>query len=339
MKKIKKIKRKTIIILLVNVLLLLLLAACLICYNNYADLLLSQQADQRWKGDSDDRFAQVSCFLPVDSILAEADIVSFRTTMDSKLVEASLKAPENSSLWIDAFAAFSELSVTGERGSATAMAIGVGGDYFFFHPLVLRDGSYLSSNDFMQDRVVLDEELAWKLFGSVDLAGLQVTINNAPYYIAGVVSRENDKMTGSAYDGGAAIYVAYSVLEKATDVGISCYEVVLPDPISGFAVDLVKNSFKIGSGEIIENSARYNFTAVYSILADFAERTMRSNGVAYPYWENAARLTESHMAVLLPLMFLLAAFPTGCIVFILIKQYLRLLKKIKKRKKEDLQYQ
>ena len=35
--------------------------------------------------------------------------------------------------------------------------------------------------------VVLDEELAWRLYGSADLAGLSVTINKIPYVIAGVV--------------------------------------------------------------------------------------------------------------------------------------------------------
>jgi hypothetical protein len=38
----------------------------------------------------------------------------------------------------------------------------------------------------MHDRVVLDEEMAWKLFGAKDVSGLQVTIAGSPYLVAGV---------------------------------------------------------------------------------------------------------------------------------------------------------
>ena len=59
-------------------------------------------------------------------------------------------------------------SVTGDHGAAEVKAIGVGGNFFHFHPLRLRSGSYIAEDDFMLDRVVLDETLAWQLFGGFD---------------------------------------------------------------------------------------------------------------------------------------------------------------------------
>ena len=65
------------------------------------------------------------------------------------------------------------LTVSTERGNAQVKVTGVGGDYFRFHPLKLRSGSYLMETDLMKDRVLLDEELAWKLFGGMELTGSQ----------------------------------------------------------------------------------------------------------------------------------------------------------------------
>ena len=98
------------------------------------------------------RFAQVSCFLPADQTKTEADIQSFHQTLDAEMVTASLTAPEGGSLYDDAWSGKATLSIEGKRGSVSVKTLGVGGDFFLFHPLVLRSGSYLTAKDFMQPR-------------------------------------------------------------------------------------------------------------------------------------------------------------------------------------------
>ena len=75
-------------------------------------------------------------------------------------------------VYTDAYCAFGKTSVTGDHGSSDASVIAVGGNYFLFHPLELVSGTYFSESDVMHDRVVLDETLAWKLFGGSNLAGM-----------------------------------------------------------------------------------------------------------------------------------------------------------------------
>ncbi|MEG2213926.1 MAG: ABC transporter permease, partial [Clostridiales bacterium] len=240
----------------------------------------------------------------------------------------------------DAYAGFSTLSVSGTRGAATATAIGVGGDFFLFHPLTLRNGSYINGDDLMKDRVVLDEELAWKLFGGVELAGLTVTINNQLYQVVGVVSREKDPFSNKAYgDGDACIYVDYSVIAATNEQGITCYEVAMPDPISEFAFNTVEAIFPDKRGAILENNTRYRLANIVKLITDSDERVMQKNGVAYPYWENAARLVENRMTLLLPCLAFLTLFPMGCVSYMIIKQYLKLLRKWQKRRAEKLEYQ
>ncbi len=326
----KQIHRKTWLLLAANTLCLAVVLLCLAKYGAYGSMLQSQQVAKQWRGENEQRFAQISCFLPVTGTFDEAGVQSFRQTLDKKLLDAAMEAPENGSLWADGYSAFSKLTVSGERGSSEATAIGVGGDYFLFHPLRLRDGSYLRSDDLMKDRVVIDEELAWKLFGGMEVAGLSITIDSKPYFVAGVIRREDDPLSGKASESsGAYIYVDYSVL-AAKELSITCYEVVLPNPVGGFALDTVQNAFPVKDTVFLENSARYQLSKIASLISDFGMRVMRSDTVAFPYWENAARLGESYMALLLVLMTAALLLPVGCILYVLVKQYIKLVRRYQK---------
>lgn len=296
----------------------LLAAVCGVIMAVLGGTLESQKADERWRGQSEERFAQVSIFFPVGSELDEMSLYSFHETINSKLLEAGLEQPETGSLWTECYSAKGKIMVEGSRGSSQAVALGVGGDFFTFHPLTLRSGSYISGDDLMGDRVVLDEELAWKLFGSVDLAGMSVTIGGVPYYIAGVVSREADFASSKAYTDGPGIFISYSALrEMEACSGISCYELVCADPISGFASGVVTDGLSNnGAFPVVENSARYSFSGIFRVIGDFGERSMNNYGVVYPYWENAARLIEDYMALCLVLLIIFAALPVVCALVI-----------------------
>ena len=302
--------------------LLLASAASLIGLGVVRRALVSVTAAERFRGGTDVRFAQIGCFLPVGQGKTEEDIFKFRQTLDSKLVEQSLEAPENGSLYLDAYCGMGTVTAVGNNGvSASVGAIGVGGDFFFFHPLVLRSGSYIQGGDLMDDLVVLDEETAWKLFGGTDLTGMTMTINGEPFVVSGVIAREEDFATRKAYSGDSGIFLSYSALSRLQeDTAISCYELVMPDPISGFAKNLVKENFPVGTGDIVENSSRYTLGHLWEVIRDFGSRSMRTNGVMYPYWENAARLTEDYAALLLVLAGLFAFYP-ACFALV---QFIRL---------------
>ena len=284
--------------------------------------LVSMTAADRFRGGTETRFAQIGCFLPVGQGKSEEDIFKFRQTLDSKLVEQSLEAPENGSLYLDAYCGMAAVTAAGNTGaSASVGAVGVGGDFFHFHPLALRSGSYIQGGNLMDDLVVLDEETAWKLFGGTDLTGMTMTINGEPFVVSGVIAREEDFATRKAYSGDSGIFLSYSALSRLqADTAISCYELVMPDPISGFAKNLVKENFPVGTGDIVENSSRYTLGHLWEVIRDFGSRSMRTNGVMYPYWENAARLTEDYAALLLVLAGLFAFYP-ACFALV---QFIRL---------------
>ena len=233
--------------------------------------------------------------------------------------EQSLEAPEGGSLYIDAYHGQHAVTISTENGSASVKAMGVGGDFFYFHPLTLRGGAYIQGSDLMDDLVVLDEEMAWRLYGGTELAGLPVS-----FVIAGVVARETDFATGRAYTGDGGVYMSFSAMSRLIEeASITGYEIVMPDPITGYAKSVVEETFPIGTGDVVENSSRYTLSHLWEVIGDFGQRSMRGNGVIYPYWENAARLTEDYAALLLMLAVLSALCPLAFVLVLAIRDIRR----------------
>jgi len=305
---------KKIILIAVNALCLIAFIVCLSVSASLKTPLRSQQAAAAWAGQSGERFSQLSVFFPESSEFDVDRVRSLHPILDDALLGASLESTPGRTLYTDAWSTETKVSIVSQRGSAEAIAIAVGGDFFMFHPLYLRDGSYLSPNDLMKDRVILDEELAWRLFGAARLEGFEVLIDNKTFIIAGVVSRESDFASLKAYDHGAGLYMSFDALvtmneENEEDVYISTYEIVMPDPITGFALNILTEAIPDSSVHIIENTSRFSLSNIFSIIGSFGERSMRSEAIAYPYWENAARFTEDWLALLLLLSLLFIAFP------------------------------
>ncbi len=313
---------------------LLVLGFCLLlwAYHSQANRLLHEQAAQRWTGDSDLRFSQVSVFLPGSSEVTPSDVNAFREKIKNKLLEVSLEAEEGKSLYVDAYSGKTTLTVTNGKNSASVLAIGGSADFFFFHPLPLRSGSYLSSWDLMQDRVVLDESTAWLLFGSYDVAGKTVTIQERPYVVAGVVSHDPNRVSAIAEEAENTtnlVYLDYSQIEKTAP--ITCYELVMPNPISDFAAGVVRESFvEENGGLVLENTKRFRAGRILDLLLHYGRRLMATDGVAYPSWENAARLQEVRLGRILLAAVACALLPLVLAVVLLVKLYRKLYSKVKK---------
>jgi len=321
--------KKYIILIAVNALLLLAFAACLITSGVLKGSLRSQQAAKAWEGQSGERFAQISVFMQGSRDFNDEAIFNLRNSINSALIGASLESTDGRILYTDAWSAEGEVTVIGGRSPVPVNAYGVGGDFFLFHPLYLRDGSYLSPNDLMKDRVVIDEELAWRLFGSLRVAGFEVVIGEKLHVIAGVISRENDFASLKAYTSGAGLFMSYESLNELSggEAKISCYEIVLPDPITGFALKTISEVFPDKQAHIVENSARYSTAAVFAAVGAFGEPSMRADVMVYPYWENAARYIGDWLALLLVLMLVFIAFPVVNGVFFGVKGIIYLVRR------------
>jgi len=307
---------KKIIIIAVNALCLIAFIICLSVSASIKAPLRSQQAARAWAGQSGERFAQLSVFFPDSVGFNEDNMRGLHHSLDNALQAASLESSSERTLYTDAWSTTGDVSIIDSRGPFPAKAIAVGGDFFLFHPFFLRDGNYLSPNDVMKDRVLLDEDLAWRLFGAARVSGFEVLINNKSFVVAGVFSRESDFASTMAYDYGAGLFMSYEAFSDMNEVNvkIETYEIILPDPITGFALKTLTDALNIPDAYMVENSARFSLANSFALIGSFGERSMRSGALAFPYWENAARYVEDWLALLLVLSLLFIAFPVVCSV-------------------------
>lgn len=278
----------------------------------------SQMMAKRWSKEGG--AAQISCFLSQGAGFDENSIMGFEYGLKNALKEASIvpdSANPSARLWAAAYSATGQITLLADRGSATVNAIGVGGDFFLFHPLKMEKGSYFDGNDVNKDYCVVDEETAWQLFGSNDIAGQMITISGIPHIITGVYSREVGRFAEAAGLDKPLVFVSYETLSTygiANEIG--CYEVVMPNPVKNYAFNYVLENIGVQETEveILDNSGRYSFVSLVQSLAEFGTRSMNGKAIIYPYWENIARGYEDVLILLLVLEVLFIAYPIILIV-------------------------
>ncbi len=276
---------------------------------------LSQTAAERWGGS--EAVSQVSCFFSVGAGITEDRIMDFEHSIDKALTDASvIQESENpgARLWADAYSADGQVTISTDKASITADAVGIGGDFFLFHPVPLLYGAYFSGNDVLKDYCVIDEDAAWQLFGSSDVAGMVVYIGGIPHVVTGVVERPSGRLAEAAGLDSTLVYVSCESLEEnGKSNGINHYEIVMPNPVSGFAENYIRENLGADEKEteVLENTSRYSFLSRCQLLLEFGTRSMNGKAIIYPYWENIARGYEDILALLTLFELLLVIYPIG----------------------------
>ncbi|MDR0903690.1 MAG: ABC transporter permease [Ruminococcus sp.] len=223
--------------------------------------------------------------------------------------------------------------------SATLESYFVGGDFLLFHPYEILSGTFLSDDTIMHDNAVIDENAAWELFGSNNVVGKYIFFNDTAINICGVVRIPNaDK---------GYIFLDNELSQALTGLPamFNCVEFVLPSPVSGDGLAKVKEKLGISEGNVsvdktirvVENSSRTSLPALFDILGNVAELSLRDDAIILPAWENRARERDIRMAIVLFFLCVAAVIPVTTGIVYLIKLYKFIMKKfiISKRKKGE----
>jgi hypothetical protein len=356
-KQIKKFfsnKKRNIVLIIIVVLLLIDVIMGMLC-RIIVSHLPEQLAASRW--DYDGNVAQVSLFFTEDRSIAPEDIKRIEYAMVKKLADAGVVAiddKEKESSGGKKIVDTVELGGSGNSGSSdnsqsenndvikvynscysaqgisnivfenrtaeNVISIGVDGDFFFFHPLELVSGSFFMADDLMKDKIVIDEDLAWQLFGSNDIVGQCVTIGGINHYVAGVVKRKEGRFNEAAGLTSSIVYMSYDSLSKYGEIlsgktmekelsedginanigGINCYEIVCPSPVDGLLAKIIKECAGLDDKyiNVVDNSDRFSFFKLLEVSSNFGIRSMWDKPIFYPYWENVARGYEDVLAIM-----------------------------------------
>ena len=179
-----------------------------------------------------------------------------------------------------------------------------------------KSGWHYTDTDLHLDRVVIDEKLAFELFGSNDVEDMPLNLGSKTLYVAGVVEYDESKAKQDQLGEKPMMYIPQHIAEELFgEHDFENYEIMMQNPVSSYAVNALSD---VTEGKtVIDVTHRYSPGRVFEILKSFPTRSYRSEAVVYPYWENADRGTEDILALLMVLNAVtLAIFVTNITLFI-----------------------
>ncbi len=294
----KKIKYYRVISLLLVICFLIIGLILKGILNRGAAKYEDQNAAKRW--DSEGKFAQVSMFVKETACVTTDTISQMNYDLEKKLSLNSIDTEnEDVRAYIECYSAKTDVYLTSGKRSVNVAAYAVGGDFFYFHPVKLLSGTYFSSEDLMHDGIILDEETAWNLFGSYDIAGQQIEMGEKVLFVKGVYQKEDNKIYSYARGKNDEIFVPYELVsDENSGPSITCVEVCMPNIVDNFATGILTECFNVAEGECImtDNSERYTVDNLWNVYKSRKYRSMDNNDIIFPYWEKIARYEEDILA-------------------------------------------
>lgn len=308
-----KFKIRYIIIAAIN---LLTIVSAIVLTTVGSSMAKSQSynyAAERWGGKKGD-YSQISSFFSNDSGFTTESVAAVRSQILGELKNISITPEEGKTLVPDAYSApIGSVTVRCDiSGRSEAELTAVGGDFFAFRNFTLLDGSFFSKDDIMQDGAVIDKNLAWALYGSEKVSGMNIYINGVKFYIAGVIDLPETEAEKKTAGSSPKAYISYDMASQvstdskfspdnpdgAADSGfkrVSCYECIIPNPVENFAYTTVKSILSEpykGMVSIVNNSERFEPKKRAKAFKKLSDLAVRKDSVIYPYWENASRVVE-----------------------------------------------
>ena len=344
-------KRIVLTFIVLDVILCLIVLWILFVCHNRASLMYSQMAGERW-GNEETRCSQVSVFYSDNGALGPADIQNIRSNIFKKLYQdAYIEQYSDNRKWIDAYAGHTLDTLRKDSNTLMVNVHTVGGDFFAINPIPLKSGNYpdLESDDVNQ--ILLDEYVAWNLFGGNNIAGMKLWIGDKVFTITGVVAVSEEDAERQAYGNYYSVYVpmaAYAKNNTGSDKDYStddvdgtkadCYMAVLPNPIKNYALNTVaeaagitfktdeekeesRSSLEFGDMTIVENTGRYGIISLLGKLKESKYADMRSNAIVFPYWENVARYEERFQINCVRTCLILLILPLISLIYLFVWLY------------------
>lgn len=225
---------------------------------------------------------------------SSSEISSIRFTADN----VSESTPDTKRLWCDAYSRFETARLTNDsEKSVDSVAVVTGGDWFLFHTLEFLDGWYYSDTDQNFDRVVIDERLAFQLFGSSNCEGMRVYVSGVPCYVAGVVALDESDAYKAQLEEKPLVYIPENIAEKIFGMkDFEYYEICMQNPVDSHALNSLKD---VTEGKrAVDVTSRYSLKNIFLNLKSFTTRSIVTEEETLPFWENDDRQREDTLVIL-----------------------------------------
>lgn len=342
--KLKSLKKIYIVLGIMFFLLLIAVGGLFWYFNSTKNSLQDQLTGSRWDEDGDGY--QFSVFYDSTAEIETGFLEDFEhkyvIDLKSTIGDSDSLADNLKEYFASAYMMEGRMSLNTENKiMKDVKTYGVSGDYFVFHPLKLIAGSYL--NGIHEDSVLIDEDTAWTLFGSYDIIGMTVLVNDVPLFVEGIYE-ENDNAfeevakgynsfanvsvdeNGSQNEGAirSLIYVPFNTLAKlgTSSQKISAYEFVTTAPSDYYVMQFMREQMKsqLNHMQIVSNTTRFEIDNLINVWKERKYRSMHSDTTFFPYYENVARAYEDILAKVMVAIFVCIVIDT-IILFIFIHYF------------------
>lgn len=256
-------------------------------------------------------YKRISVFFSRKSEMDRSGIMQLRNKLTEQLSNSpSLELEEKKNIFWDAYEGTEQIEVSYQNHFQQANALFVGGHYFEFHNMSFLSGGKFSEEDLVRDKAVISEELSFALFGSGNSVGKTIWIQEKGILICGVVKEKKDWVSKLADTDTKKIYLPYEQAEQlGLQLPLTSYEILLPEPLEGFARKTVEDVLSVNSYEreasmqekeisILEETTRFSLMKLLQTGWKFHERTMKKVPIAFPDWENKRIIVENQLLVL-----------------------------------------
>lgn len=149
-------------------------------------------------------------------------------------------------------------SVSNSNTVLTARLIGADHTYPNFSNMTLINGSFITQKQEKEGAMiaVIDEELAWDLFKSVDATGKTLDIYGKTFQVTGVLKKEGSIIGKLTDDGMPKVYIPAKVmLDMDNTAGITAMQIRTAD---GNTLDQNKSNVSAALGQISKDPSNYN---------------------------------------------------------------------------------
>lgn len=278
---------------------------------------------ERWSAGGE-RYAVIGMYAQQDAGISPDHAQSWVRSIDAKLLEASVTPPEGGRSWTWCCGSDVTLPVTGTKSTVNARVMAVAGDFFLFHQLAFRYGGGFLNDNSNPMGIVLDRDLAWRVYGAENIVGMTVSVMGEEYVVVGITDRESSSEAyRKAYGDTPRMYMSYAGYEKVGDGNITFFEAALPNSVRGFAMNIFSGAVTANedASAVIEATDRFSLKNRYANMKQLAYSWAGINRIEYPYWENEARVYDYRAAVMMLFEVALAAAAGSCLVisFILLR--------------------
>lgn len=297
-KKLLKLSGICAILLAVSLVVIGVFELFVLQYKNKLEYL---EAGERWSSDGE-KFAVINMYAEDGSAVSSDQALTWANSIDSGLLESSVTPADGARSWAYTYCASTTVSVKGSKSTVNAETIAAGGDFFVFHPMKFVYGSYFLNDNSNPMGVVLDRDLAWKLFGAENIVGMTVTIGNEEFTVVGVTEPETDSgIYGYTYGERPRMYMSYAGYIKTVgnDNSITIFETALPNSVKGFAKNIFDGAVIVNEDttKVIEVTDRFSLINRYNNMKTLKYSWIRGDKIEYPYWENEARVYDFYCAI------------------------------------------